>query len=108
MKQQLRCHEALADARMKQSARQAFGVTPPNFIWRSHTSFFMHRRRASLKKAARRLGKSVVFRLPCKMMTETQKRLSSDFYYNWNTRINTCSITAKHLYCNNEAFAPQT
>ena len=108
MKRQLCCHEVLADARMKWRARRAFGVMPSNFIWRSHTSFFMHRRRASLKKAARRLGKSAVFRLTCQMMTETQKRLSSDFYYNWNIRINTCSITAKHLYCNNEAFAPQT
>ena len=55
MKRQFRCHEVLSDARMKQSAWQTFGVMPSNFIWRSHTSFFMHRRCASLKKAARRL-----------------------------------------------------
>ena len=56
MKRQLRCHEVLADARMKQSAWQTFGVMPSSFIWRRHTSFFMHRRCASLKKAARRLS----------------------------------------------------
>ena len=77
-------------------------MAKPYFIFHAPQARFIW------KKQPDGLAKVPFFRLTCQMMTETQKRLSSDFYYNWNIRINTCSITAKHLYCNNEAFAPQT